>query len=75
LSRVLAVVVAGLAIGVPIALWTGKFVGALLYGVEARDPGTIATAALTLGAVAIVASLTAAFRATQIDPADVLRQS
>ena len=74
LSRVLAVVLAGLAIGVPIALWTGKLVGSLLYGVEARDTGTIAAAALTLGAVAIVASLTAAFRATRIEPAEVLRQ-
>ena len=75
LSRVLAVVLAGLAIGVPIALWTGKLVGSLLYGVEARDTGTIAAAAITLGAVAIVASLTAASRATRIDPAEVLRQS
>ena len=73
LSRVLAVVLAGLAIGVPIALWTSKLVGSLLYGVEARDPGTIAAAALTLGAVAIVASLMAAFRATRIEPAEVLR--
>jgi ABC-type antimicrobial peptide transport system permease subunit len=74
LSRVLAVVLAGLAIGVPTALWTSKLVGSLLYGVEARDPGTIGGAALTLGVVAIVASLTAASRATQIEPAAVLRQ-
>ena len=73
LSRVLAVVLAGLAIGVPIALWTSKLVGSLLYGVEARDPGTIAAAALTLGAVTIVASLMATFRATRIEPAEVLR--
>ena len=41
LSRVLAVVLAGLAIGVPIALWTRQLVGSLLYGVEARDPARL----------------------------------
>ena len=75
LTRILAGVLAGLAIGIPIALWTGKLVAALLYGVAARDPGTIGLAALTLAAVAVIASLTAAFRATLIEPAEVLRQS
>ena len=75
LSRVFVVVLAGLAVGIPVARWTGTLVAALLYGVDARSPGTIAAAALTLGGVAIAASLTAAVRATRIEPAEVLRES
>ncbi len=74
LSRVFVIVLAGLAVGIPIALWTGKLVGALLYGVQPGDPSTIAAAAATLAAVAIVASLIAALRATRIEPAEVLRE-
>ena len=75
LSRVFVVVLAGVAVGIPVALWTGKLVAALLYGVDARSIGTIAAAALTLGSVALAASLTAAFRGARIEPAEVLRES
>jgi predicted permease len=74
LTRVFVVVLAGLAVGVPVALWTGRLVAALLYGVDSRNLATIGVAGLTLCSVAIVASLIAAFRATRIEPAEVLRQ-
>ena len=45
----------------------------LLYGVDAIDPGTITGALLLFGAVAGIASLIPAHRATRVDPLIALR--
>ncbi|HEV3141059.1 MAG TPA: hypothetical protein VGY57_11110 [Vicinamibacterales bacterium] len=45
----------------------------LLYGLEPRDPATLAGAAITLGIVGAVAGWMPAHRASRIDPAEVLR--
>jgi ABC-type lipoprotein release transport system permease subunit len=52
-----------------------RFVAPLVYGLEARDPATLAGATLTLLAVAGAAALFPAWRATQVDPARVLREN
>ena len=64
----------GLAIGLAIAFGGTRYLGSLLYGVRARDPLSFATAALFLIAVAAVAALLPARRATRVDPSIVLRQ-
>ena len=66
-------VAAGLALGVAGA---GAFSGALrkmLFAVEPRDTATLIAAPLVLGAVALVACLVPARRATRVDPAIALR--
>jgi putative ABC transport system permease protein len=64
---------AGIAIGGIIALATGRFIGPLLYRVSPKDPVVYVIAAGTLLAVAMLASLVPALRATHVDPNIALR--
>ena len=64
---------AGILIGGVIALVAGKFVAPLLYGVSPKDPLIYGVAALTLFAVAVLASFVPALRATHVDPNVALR--
>jgi putative ABC transport system permease protein len=75
LSRVAILVGIGVSLGAAASAWLSRFVAALVYGLEPRDPITLAFAALTLGAVGTFASWLPASRAARIDPADVLRES
>ena len=67
------VAIAGVVIGGSIALLTGRFVAPLLYRVSPKDPLVFALVVFTLFAVAVVASLVPALRATKVDPNVVLR--
>ena len=58
-----------------LSLWASRFVATLLYGLEPRDPLTLVAAALILGTVGAVAGWLPAYRASRIDPAEVLRDS
>ena len=69
----LRVAIAGIVIGGAIALLAGKFIAPLLYRVSPRDPLVYLVAASTLLAVAILASLIPARRATRVDPNVALR--
>jgi ABC-type antimicrobial peptide transport system permease subunit len=73
LASGLRIALAGIVIGGAIALVAGRFVGPLLYGVSPKDPLIYATAAMTLLAVAILASLFPALRAMRVDPSVALR--
>jgi ABC-type antimicrobial peptide transport system permease subunit len=64
----------GVLAGAAASAWTSKFVGTLLYGLEPRDPATLVGAAMTLAAVGAVAGWLPAWRASRIDPAEVLRE-
>lgn len=74
LRRVAVPVAAGLVGGAALSWWASRFVGALLYGLEPRDPGTFAGAAILLTAIAGLAAWLPARRASRIDPARVLRE-
>jgi predicted permease len=75
LSRVTGLIALGVVVGAGISLWASKFVATLLYGLEPRDPLTLVGAVVVLGAVGAAAGWLPAFRASRIDPAEVLRDS
>jgi predicted permease len=75
LSRVTKLVAIGVAVGAGLSLWASTFVATLLYGLEPRDPATLAGAAVVLAAVGAAAGWLPAHRASRIDPAEVLRES
>jgi predicted permease len=73
LRGALGMTLAGLAIGVVIALGAGRFVASQLYGVSPRDPTVILLCAGSLFVVAIAACLAPMLRATRVDPMVALR--
>jgi putative ABC transport system permease protein len=75
LSRVTRLVGLGIVAGTAVSIWMAKFVATLLYGLEPRDPITLAGGALTLAAVGAIAGWLPAHRASRIDPLEVLRSS
>ena len=66
-------VAAGLALGLLGALAVTRLVSSMLYGVSATDVVTYAAIAVVLGAVALVATVIPARRATRVDPMLALR--
>jgi putative ABC transport system permease protein len=75
LSRVSMLVGLGVVIGAGVSLWASQFVSTLLYGLEPRDPATLVASSATLAVVGALAGWLPAHRASQIDPAEVLRDS
>ena len=75
LLRVAALVGLGVAAGVLLASWAVSFLAStkLLFGLQPRDPVTMATAAVVLATIGAIAGWLPARRASQIDPAQVLR--
>ncbi|MBV8517477.1 MAG: ABC transporter permease [Acidobacteria bacterium] len=69
----LRLALAGVVVGVIAALAAGRALGSVLYAVTATNPAAYAAVALTLLAVAIVASWVPARRAAALDPALALR--
>jgi putative ABC transport system permease protein len=74
LRRVAILVSLGVILGSAISLWVARFVTTLLYGLQPRDPLTLAGAAVMLGAIGALAGWLPARRASRIDPARVLRE-
>jgi ABC-type antimicrobial peptide transport system permease subunit len=73
LREVLVLAVAGLAIGLGLALGTSKFVASFLYGMKANDPLALAGAVVILLGAAILAGYAPARRASRIHPMVALR--
>jgi putative ABC transport system permease protein len=69
----LRLAVLGVAIGLAGAWALTRVLGAQLYGVSPTDPATFATLSALLLAVAVLASLLPARRATRVDPMIALR--
>ncbi len=66
-------VTAGAAIGVALSLWAARFVGALLFGVDARDPITLVVAAASCWRSDLFAGWLPARNVSRLDPTTALR--
>jgi predicted permease len=75
LVRGLLLTGSGLALGLGAALLVTKLMQSLLFNVSPADPTTLALVCLAMAAVAAIACLIPAWRATRIDPIVVLRRT
>jgi ABC-type antimicrobial peptide transport system permease subunit len=74
LSRAALLVGLGVVLGAAMSLWAVRFATPLLFGLQPRDPMTLAGAAVILAAIGAIAGWLPARRASRIDPARVLRE-
>ncbi len=74
LRETLLLATAGIAVGIPVVLWTARYVKTMLYGVTPADPWNIGLAAVTMVGGAMLAGYLPARRAAGIDPMVALRQ-
>jgi predicted permease len=76
LGRVAILVGLGVAAGAALSIWAAAFTVStgLLFGLQPRDPATLAAAAVVLAAIGALAGYLPARRASRIDPARVLRE-
>lgn len=70
----LRLAVIGTVIGVLVALFVGRSMNALLFGVPPTDPQTIAIAVVLCLATAVLGCLRPAVRAARVDPMTALRE-
>jgi putative ABC transport system permease protein len=73
LREALVLVAAGIAIGVPLALISGRLVRTLLFGVTPTDPWALVLIASMLIAVSLLAAYVPGRRASRVPPMDALR--
>ncbi len=73
LRGVLVLAIVGLAISIPTALVTTKFVESFLYGMKPNDPAAMTVAVTILMSAALVAGFLPAQKASRIDPMVALR--
>jgi putative ABC transport system permease protein len=73
LGRAMSLVAAGAVAGLVASLMATRVLTSLLYEVKPTDPLTFAVAGVTIGLVALGASLIPARRATRVDPLVALR--
>ena len=72
-GRALMLAGGGIAVGVLVALASGRVVASLLYGVSIHDPLTFVAAAVVMACVAMAAAAMPARRAVRVDPVEALR--
>jgi ABC-type antimicrobial peptide transport system permease subunit len=73
LRQSIAIMAAGVMLGLGAALWVSRYVESLLYGVEPRDPLVLMLVISLLSAVGLAASFVPAVRATATSPLEALR--
>ena len=73
LRETLCLTLAGIATGVPLALWAAWYARSVLFGVSTADPLTIAATVAILLSVAALAGYLPARRALRVDPMTALR--
>ena len=71
----LALIGVGLLLGVASAALVARLLNGLLFGVRSNEPAIFVTVAVLTGAVALLACLEPARRATRVDPIKVLHES
>jgi putative ABC transport system permease protein len=73
LRQGMVLTVIGLGLGIGAALAVTRLMTGILFGVSPHDPTVFAAATALLASVALVATGMPAFRATRVDPVEVLR--
>ena len=73
LGETLWLTLAGIAAGIPLALWAARYAKSVLFGIGPADPWAIAGAVAILTGVAAVAAYVPARRALSIDPGVAVR--
>ncbi|MBI4519686.1 MAG: ABC transporter permease [Gemmatimonadetes bacterium] len=73
LAGILGVAAVGAGAGLIVALWSGRLLRSLLYGVLPTDPPTLAVVLLGTVLLALLAGLVPALQASRVDPAVTLR--
>jgi len=73
LRETLWLTLAGIAAGVPLALWTAGYAKSVLFGISPADPLTIAGTIVLLLSVAALAGYLPARRALRVDPVVALK--
>jgi len=73
LGEGLRLAAAGMAAGLVLAIVVTRLMTALLFGISPTDVATFAGAAALLAAIAILASLVPALRASRVDPLVALK--
>jgi predicted permease len=73
LGESIVMVTIGVVLGLAVALATGRFVAAVLFGLPPNDAWTVAAAIAMMGAVSCVAGYLPARRASRVDPMVALR--
>jgi len=69
----LLLVIAGVAVGIPLALASGRALQSFLFALKSTDPLSLIAVSLTLGVVGAIAGLIPARRAAKVDPVVALR--
>jgi putative ABC transport system permease protein len=73
LRRALTPAVAGVVIGIGLALLLARSMSALVFGIGAYDVATFVVVTAALLVVAASASIVPAFRATRVSPLEAIR--
>ena len=73
LRESMLLVIVGLAIGIPLALASGRLLHSFLFGLKSTDPLSLIVVILMLGVVGAIAGLIPARRAASTDPMVALR--
>jgi ABC-type antimicrobial peptide transport system permease subunit len=68
-----AMALAGVALGIGVALFAARFMEGLLFNTSPRDPAVLTVTSLTLVSVAVFASVVPALRAKRVDPIRALK--
>lgn len=74
LGEVAILIVAGLGVGLAVAVSSTRLLASFLYRLEPNDPTTLVTACVVLAVSAVVAGLLPARRAAKLDPMTALRE-
>jgi ABC-type antimicrobial peptide transport system permease subunit len=73
MKQSLVLVGAGLAIGIPAAIGSNRFMSSLLFEISSRAPLPLVAAAAIMLTVSLLAAFVPARRASRVDPAIALR--
>jgi putative ABC transport system permease protein len=73
LQRSAVPVAVGVAVGLLGAIWITRLLSAMLFGIRPIDPATFAAETVMFAAVALLAAVAPALRATKVDPLVALR--